>query len=72
MFKNNGNKNPYNRKKFPDNLYDLLIKIIKLSKVLNESMDIEIKDEIEKMSMEKKNTTKNNKYFSKNRCSWIY
>lgn len=51
---NEYNKNPYNRRNFPKNLKNDIIKIIKLSKSLNIKINISLGNDIEELSYEKK------------------
>jgi hypothetical protein len=47
-------KNPYTRRLFPKNLNNKINKIIKLSKIVNQNVKINIEDDVVKLSAEKK------------------
>ena len=55
--------NPYNRNLIPVKVKRNLLNLIKLSKTMNENLIIEIKDEVEKMSIKKKVELKTLKVF---------
>lgn len=55
--------NPYNRNLIPKKVKNNLLNLIKLSKTMNENLIIEIKDEVEKMSIKKKVELKTLKVF---------
>ena len=54
LFENKGElKNPYNRKKFPDEITDNLQTILRMSKILNENIQINLVDDTTHLSLKK-------------------